>query len=65
MGDSLINVGHTVYLCVRPEERKKGFAPICIRETMRRGSIRSDPVYVGYHQNDKPIGSNSVKINSW
>ena len=65
LGDTIVNVGHTVYLCVHQNERGKGFAPVCIRETMRRCSILPYPIYVGYHQNDKAIGKNSIRINSW
>lgn len=56
---------HLGDLCVHTEERKKGFAPVCIRETMKRCSMLPDPVFVGYHQNDKSIGKNSIKIGSW
>jgi hypothetical protein len=65
LGNEIAQVGHTVYLCVHPDERKKGFASVCIRETMRRGTIRSKPTYIGYHQSDKPIGKNSILIKSW
>jgi hypothetical protein len=58
-------VGHTSFLTVRKSERNKGLAACCIRDIMVKGSKMKPPVYIGYHQVDKPIGKNAVKHTPW
>jgi len=58
-----IRTAHTIYLCVRKDFSGHGLAARLIQKTIV--SVTNNEIYVGYHQVNKPIGINAIKVENW
>jgi hypothetical protein len=63
LGEKEKMLGQTTYLCIRKDLSGKGMAGPIIRRVMVLASHQN--VYIGYHQVEKPIGTNAVSLKGW